>query len=350
MDIRKLLITLSCCLCWGCATDYCPDSGKGLGNTCGQGTSTTNATASGTGQMVVSNSGNANLARFASASTTQGDVLPVTFVRGALTRLSAPGYLTLDATNDRLYVPNSGDNSLLVFDKVSQATENTPPTRFIQGAGTLLSGPSQVVLDTTNDLLYVANSASSSVVVFSSASTIQGNVAPARTLSGAATQITGVSSIHLDTANNRLWVVNPTNNALLVFDSASTLNGAVPPVRVVSGANTLLAAPQFILQTGTRLYISCTGSILRFEGADALTGNVVPTANITGGLTALVNPRQLVYRADVDELYVADGGASAVFVFSTASTANGAPPPVRRLLGANTGFAGLQGMALDFSR
>ena len=339
-------------LCGGCATAFCPDSGTGLGNTCGQGTSSNSSTNStGTGQLYVSNSGASTLARFASATTVQSDVLPTAFVRGVLTRLSSPGYLTLDTANDRLYVPNAGDNSILVWDKISQASENAPPTRFIQGAGTQLSGPIHIEIDSANDLLYVANRGNNSVTVFSSASTIQGNTAPVRTLSGAATQITAISALHIDTANNRLWVVNPTSNALLVFDNALSLNGGPPPNRVVSGSNTLLSSPQYLLQTGTRLYISCgNGSILRFEGADALSGSVAPAATITGSLTNLAGPRQLVYRSDADELYVADGGAGAIWVFSSASTANGGPVPIRKIQGTNPGFSGLQGMALDLSR
>jgi DNA-binding beta-propeller fold protein YncE len=321
----------------------------GLGDTCGQG-NTTNTPAVGSGQLYVSNAAGNSLERFASATTVSSNVVPTATINGSLTQLSTPGYLGQDITNDVLYVPNAGNNSIDVFAGASQANGNISPSRQIFGTATQLNRPVQVELDTVNNRLYVANAGNNSVLVFENATTTQGPIAPSRTISGAGTQITGISSLHVDTANDLLWVVNPTTNSLLVFSPASSANGSPNPVRIVSGNNTGLVTPAYLLETGSTLFISCAGSIVRFAGANALSGNIAPAAVINGTNTGLITPTQLAYNSGTDELYTADSGSSTVSVFSTASTAFGNVFPNRTLTGASTGFSGLTGLALDLTR
>jgi len=301
----------------------------------------------GSGQMWVSNRSTSIISRFERATTAAGDIVPTSQLRGTLTRLAQPALLTYDKGNDRLFVANSGDNAILIYDQFSQAVENVPPTRILQGANTLLNRPVQVKFDSGNDLLYVANAGVNSISVFANASTVEGAVAPLRTLQGSATRITSISSFELDIPQDRLWVANPQANSLLVFDQMSTLNGDIPPVREVSGGNTRLQAPQYLLRDGQVMYVSCTGALLRFEGIDSLAGNIAPTAFVTGQVTGLIRPQQLALRLDRDELYVADSGANGVLVFADASTANASPPPLRRLQGSRTGFAEITGLILD---
>lgn len=327
--LYKLLIAPLAVLAMGCTTGE--ERVKGLGH------------------LYVSNRAGANLERFAEATTVAGDVLPEATVRGNLTRLSQPGFLTYHPQPKRMYVPNGGDNSILVFDNFPNDAENVPPTRIVSGPGTQLSRPVQVELDTTNDLLYVANAGNNSILVFANASTIQGGVAPSRILSGANTRIGAISAIHLDTAQDRLWVADPVAGALLVFNGASGLNGNVPPVRVIQGANTQLASPQFMLFQSRRLYVSCTNALVRFEDSDSINGNVAPTAVVSGLATALSRPQQLALRLPEEELYVMDAGASAVLVFAHPSSASGAPTPLRKLLGPRTGFSDAVGLILDLT-
>ena len=303
----------------------------------------------GQGVVFVSNRGGGALLRFDEATKLSGDVLPKTFVRGALTRLSQPGALTYEADARRLYVPNGGDNSILVFDNVRDSSENVPPTRILFGLGTQLNRPVGVLRDAAHDLLYVANAGTNSVLVYENASTIEGGTAPVRTLVGSTTRISGISSIWLDVDNDRLWVVDPIASSLLVFNQASALNGNVPPNRIISGSNTRMQSPQSILIVGKRVFVACTGAIVRFDDGDAISGNVAPTAVVTGGTTTLSRPQQMVLRSDNDEMYVIDPGASALLVFSSFSSANGAPAPLRRLQGSLTNFVDPVGLVLDLS-
>lgn len=302
----------------------------------------------GQGVLLISNRGASNLARFEEATKLAGDLVPRAFLRGQLTRLSQPGLLTYLPNERRLFVPNGGDHSILVFDNVRSIQENVPPTRILFGPGTQLSRPVHVQLDAGRDLLYVANAGTSSIQVYANASTIQGGVAPVRVLSGSDTKIGAISSIWLDVEQDRLWVADPIGNQLLVFHQASVFNGNVPPNRIISGGNTRLQAPQSMLLLGKRMFVANTGSILRFEDADALQGNLAPTAVLSGTGTALVRPQQMVLRSDKDELFVVDA-AGAVLVFANASTANGTPLPLRRIQGSLTGLVDPVGLVLDLN-
>ena len=301
----------------------------------------------GSGQIFTSNRGSSTVTRFERASNVEGDVVPTSIIRGQMTQLSQPGYLTYDASSDRLYVANSGANSILIFDNASTLTENSPPTRFFEGGSTQLNRPVQVKIDNERDEMYVANAGSSAVTVYGSASTLQGSAAPLRTLSGSGTRLSGLSSIEIDFTNNQLYLADPIGNQILVFENANSTNGSVPPRRIISGGNTQLAAPQYLLRDGNTLYVSCTNALLRFANLDTLEGNLAPTATITGQVTALSRPQQLSLDLEDGTLYVADSGASAVLVFANIETAEGAPAPLRRITGGNTQFTEVAGIVYD---
>lgn len=329
--MKALLFRLLCIgtLIAGCSTQETEDLGKG--------------------DLLVSNRGGGSIAHFKHATKAEGSILPQTWIRGANTHLSQPGQLAYDVSSKRLIVPNGGDNSILFFEDVLNASEGVPPRRRLMGVGTQLSRPVSVQLDGGHDQLYVANGGSNSVLVFGNASSIDGATAPLRTLSGSATKITSLSAIWLDTANDRLWVADPVAGALLVFNNASTINGNVPPTRYINGTNTKLLAPQSLLFINKQLFVGCTSSIVRFDNSDSIDGNIAPTALIQGTSTQLSRPQQMALRPDKDELYVVDAGAAAVFVFDTPETVNGGPPPLRKIQGAQSGFADPVGLALDLT-
>src|SRR5579864_2590686 len=114
-------------------------------------TPTPNPTA--TGKLYVSNSGGASIVRFDNAFTDNGDATPAATISGANTTLNSPSFMTLDAAADRLYVANTGDLSVVIFDGISTRTgiANIAPTRTIAGAATGLLQPTDVALDKGKD-------------------------------------------------------------------------------------------------------------------------------------------------------------------------------------------------------
>ncbi len=302
--------------------------------------------------VTVTNATGSSILRFDNAFTVNGNVAPGASISGSSTTLNQPEEVALDTANNRLYVANNGGASVVVYDGVSTQNGNVAPSRTLAGAATTLAAPTAVALDKGRDLLYVADSGN--VLVFSPASTASGNVAPVRTLALGFTAF----AVFDDAANDRLYVADGAGNAIDAYDSASTLNGAVAASRIVSGAATLLATPSGLVLDASGRLLVCNGSgasITIYNNAASASGNVAPSATISGGSTTLLAPQQAALDASGGNLYVGDGGAGEVAVFDNISSVNGNVAPNRNLTGSSTGLgpAGIlsvRGVALDVTR
>jgi predicted Zn-dependent protease with MMP-like domain len=119
----------------------------------------------------------------------------------------------------------------MVFKNTSDLIGDTVPHRRIKGASTTLNEPAALWLDASSDALYVASRVSDAILVFNDAGVAFGNVAPSRTIAGAATTLDNPNAIWLDAAADRLYVLNsgsaPNSGAILVEE----LNTPVPPDR-----------------------------------------------------------------------------------------------------------------------
>jgi hypothetical protein len=313
-----------------------------------------------TGKLYVSNSGAGAILRFDNAFTANADASPAATITGAATTLHSPSFMTLDAAADRLYVANTGDLSVVIFDGVSTktGTVNLAPTRFIAGPKSGLLQPTDVALDKGRDMLYVADDID--IFVFNSASsaTTTGDVAFSRDISPGF----AVSAIFIDAANNRLFVADQAADAVAIFDNASTLNGTVTPTRVLQGAATHLAVPSGVTVDGAgRLIVTNVGNgttipptITIYANAATANGNQAPVAEITGSNTGMVTPDQIVVdKTGNGTLYNADPGAARIAIFGSLNIANGNISPTRSINGPSTGLTvGSQpvGVALDTTR
>ncbi|MGZ4876665.1 MAG: hypothetical protein ACXVIO_00600 [Candidatus Angelobacter sp.] len=303
------------------------------------------------GVLYVTSGSQNSIVRFGNAFAANGNVPPGGTISGTATTLTTPVYLALDSAADRLFVANRTSASILIFDQASSKNGNVAPTRAISGTTTGLFVPIQPVLDKTRDLLYVSDDVD--VLVFASASTANGNVPFARDIQPGFS----VGAIFVDAANDRLFVTNPTGNAVDVFDHASTLNGAVTPTRQITGAATGLGQPVGLQIDGSgRLVVanSSPASITVYNAAATANGNQAPVATISGSNTGFVSPNQIVLDTTVrDTLYVADPGSGTISVFTSFSSANGNLAPTRTISGAATTLTTTgqnSGIALDVSR
>lgn len=194
-----------------------------------------------TGKLYVA--GANTISRFDGASAATGNVAPVAVIRGILTGLNSTRFVLLDVIANRLYVANFGGNSILIFNEIGTKTGNVAPDRTIAGAATTLNGPLDVALDAARNLLYVSNATANAILVFDNAATVNGNVAPVRTITGSNTGLNVNNGLLLDPLNNRLYIANLDGNSVIVFDSASTQSGNAPPARTLTGASTQLLKP-----------------------------------------------------------------------------------------------------------
>jgi sugar lactone lactonase YvrE len=258
----------------------------------------------------------------------------------------------LDTTNDRLYVANNADLSILIFDSISTKNGNVAPERTISGANTTLVGPTDLTLDRGRNLLYVADDID--ILVFSSASTATGNIAPARTLSPGF----AAAAILIDGANDRLYVADSAGNSIAIYDNASTLaSGPITASRTVQGASTHLATPSGLQLDGAgRLVVSnaSPASITIYNNAAVANGNIAPNAEIIGSNTGFSGPNQIVVdTTGTGTLYMADPGAARIAIYSSLSTATGNIAPNRTIVGPGTTITKATlpvGVAIDTTR
>jgi hypothetical protein len=293
------------------------------------------------------------LLRFDNAFTASGNTQPAATIVGTATSFNLPGFITLDTAHDSLYIANTQDLSVLVYDGIStKIGGNIAPSRAIFGQATNLLNPTDVSLDKVRNLLYVADDLT--IHVYASASTANGNQAPVREL----TTNFQLSGIFIDGVNDRLYVADQAGNAVAVYDHASTLaSGLITANRAVQGpTNTHLSGPGSVQVDGAgRLVVSnaLAPSITIYANAATADGDIAPVAEIAGANTGISVPTQVfVDTMGSGTLYNADPGAARVAVWGNLNTTNGNTAPTRVIGGAATGItvSGQLGVAFDNTR
>ncbi len=189
----------------------------------GGGTTGTSTTVPGAGsQLYVSGNGSSTLLIYNDANTVSGTTAANRIVAGGLTTVSFPRGIAIDMPRNQLYVANTGANSILVFNNARTVTGGDAPNRTISNATTPIS-PMALFIDPINDRLYVANTGGNSVLIYDNASTLNGSaVTPNRTLVGVLTTLISPTGIYVDTTRNLLYVANGTNQ-ILVFNNADAV-------------------------------------------------------------------------------------------------------------------------------
>ncbi|MGH9568016.1 MAG: hypothetical protein ACRD4F_00150, partial [Candidatus Angelobacter sp.] len=263
--------------------------------------------------------------------------------------------LFLDTAADRLYVANQGDGSVLVFDAISSKSGNAPPSRHITGVNTQLATPTSVAVDTTRDILYVADGID--VFVFSSASTADGDV-PFLHQIEVGFQI---PAMVVDGANNRLFLADAGANAINVYDNASTLDSStnsLPPSRSITSSDLHQPSGLAIDPLG-RLIVgnSSPASITVYANAASASGTPPSIITLTGSSTTLSAPSQIAVSnsSTLVEVYVANTNGGNVPVFSNLGATAGNVSPTRNITGPSTtltvaGRPTARGIALDPTR
>jgi DNA-binding beta-propeller fold protein YncE len=258
-----------------------------------------------------------------------------------------------ESKGSTLYVVNAGDGSLLAFDPPQNNATNlasvlpqgnvSPSRRFPES----VTGPTGLFLDQTNDTLYVTNAGQNAILIYEGASTLNpslGLAAATRTIAGPNTGLNRPFAVVYnpnpqDPSNPQLYVANTDNNAILIFEencpgAPSSLDGDIAPCRILSGVSTLLDYPRGLALDADRdlLYVSNMGgnSILAFNNISqpATQGDVSPSRIITSHAdtneiaSMLQLPFGLFIDSANDRLYVvkAGGNQPAIFIYETAST------------------------------
>ena len=297
-----------------------------------------------------------SILRFSQALSANGNVQPAGTISGSATLLSNPGFLHSDTANDRLFVANTGNSSILVFNSASTLNGNLAPSAVLAGNATGFSSPVDTAIDPGNNLLYVADG--TTILAFSGESGLSGNVnvAPVRTFQTGVT----ISAILLDTSNDTLYVADATDNEVVVFGQASLQVLTGTPSALIQGSSTQLFAPSGLALDGAgRLVVSNAGStpgVTIYSNPTVAGGNILPDTIIAGANTGFAAPSQIALAPSSanGELFIADVTAQKIFIYNNASNLRGniSAAPDASISGANTGFSGVNiaGMALDPTR
>jgi DNA-binding beta-propeller fold protein YncE len=265
--------------------------------------------------------------------TANGNVAPSRTIFGPATGLNSPVGLAVDSLNNEITVANGGA-SITVY--ALSAGGNVPPLRTIAGpSSTGLAGAFAVVVDTVNNELTVLTPNGGGVVTVY-ARTANGNVAPLRSISGAATGMDTPRGLALDIVNDELFVAN-FDNSITVY--ARTANGNAVPKRTLVGAATGLNAPRGLVVDSVNnelIVANAVGPSVTVYSRGA-SQNTAPLRTISGAATGLNGTYGVTVDNTNDEIAVANPGSNTVTVYPR--TASGNFSPLRTLAGAATGLS-----------
>ena len=127
-----------------------------------------------------------------------------------------------------------------------KADGDVAPLRVIEGPKAQLSWPMNIVVDSENGELFVANSGGSSILVFRI--TDEGDVAPIRTIEGPQTGLRNPVGVWVDTEHDELVVSDVRTHSVSVWPR--TADGDTPPLRVIRNSPLGVEAPSLGQPTG----------------------------------------------------------------------------------------------------
>jgi len=279
--------------------------------------------------------------------------------------LSSPKSSALDAAGHRLFVADTDNNRVLVYDLDTSNNFVDKTADHVLGQANFTSNdatttatglyhPVRLTYDSAGQRLFVADYNNNRVVVYNVASITNGEAAVAvlgqstLTTGGAAVTSTGLYSpveLTYDSAGQRLFVADSLNNRVVVYDVASITNGEA--AEAVLGQSTFITRAEATTSTGlygpsgltydsagqklfvadfwnNRVVVYNVASITNGEAAVSVLGqsNFTSAGNATTS-TRLYSPVGLTYDSAGQKLFVADSLNNRVVVYNVASITNG---------------------------
>lgn len=295
--------------------------------------------------------------------------------------LRLPYDLTYDDTTDKLYVADTGNTRILVFDTATitngedavnvlgQVDFDTQTVAASQAGFLSVEG---LTIDTANQRLFASDTWGARILVFDVTAITDGeNAANVLgqanfTATGIATSSTGMrrpEGLVFDNTNNRLYAVDRTNNRVLVYDTVAISNGEAA-VNVLgqtlftafsSGTtNAKFNNPNGVTldESGSRLFVadSSNGRVMVFDVAAITNGesavnvlgkpDFVSASDLTPSISNITHSFGLVYDEGNDLLYASDVfNANRIGVFDVAAISDG--ESMTTILGHEDGLGGV---------
>lgn len=228
---------------------------------------------------------------------------------------STDGFASWSAT-----VPlNLGVNTLVVETGDTARNENSNVTSVVVQRQAGLDVPSKVALDSANNRLFVIDGGRRAIIVVDLSTGVRS------VLSGYGTPdfnhlFVLPNALELDSANNRLLVVDSSQNVLMAVDLTTGARSIVSE-NGVPGSTVDFAAPRGLAldSADNRAYIADSSSGEGFViEVDLSTGgrDVLSDNTMHGGLTAFQRIQNVVLHSDLNRLYVTDANIPAIISVS----------------------------------
>src|SRR5665213_2008451 len=278
------------------------------------------------------------------------------------------GTMDYDAVNDRLFVADSNNNRVLVFNVATSTISNGENASYVLGqanftsavAATTQSGmdqPSGTAFDPVNERLFVGEYLNNRVLVFNVATSTIANDENASYVLGqssftsntaATTQsgLSGATDINLDIANERLFVGDKFNDRVLVFNVATSTIANDENASYVLGQSSFTSSASADTQNGMgtnpgvrydpnnqRLFVSdihnsrvlvfnvATSTIANDENASYVLGQSSFTSSAaTTTQSGFDIPATPLYDPTDDHLFIDDQLNNRVLVFNVATS------------------------------
>lgn len=238
--------------------------------------------------LYVAESASQQVLAFPQSSIADGDVTPLRVYPGLLRSSS----LFVDVPGNRLYAADALDQSIKAWDNVTSVASGTGPNRTIP----LGYEPSAVFVDTDRNLLYVGDPAGGVINIYKNASSLGVTPTADGVIQDATNPFLDIRGITLNISNNLMFVSDDNVPSVDVFTQASTLDGSVAPDRSLQGDTTTLTfdlGQALFIENVLYLQTSRT-QVAIFDEANSLDGNTAPTRALT------INPANLITGIAVD--------------------------------------------------
>jgi len=291
-----------------------------------------------------------------------GDVAPLRIIRSApigkvSLKFGKTESVAYDSKRQELLVPNCVNHpQIAAFSRL--ATENTPPTRTLEGQKTLISRTMHdLAYDPAHDEIVVTSPLTQAILVFRGGAS--GEEPPVRVIQGPHTQILGVGAmdkVTVDPETGEIYLPTAKHN-VVVFPYGA--NGDVAPKRVLGGPDTQIRfaeqtdgsgnVPPIRVDPVHNLLIVPSGGFRGGSGTPSMlifdrnaSGNTKPLRVITGPKTALAGSQQIAVTPKGWILGGASGGSIGIWNINDSGDA---PPrwkiPVRQITGLNVNGVGI---------
>ncbi len=271
--------------------------------------------------------------------------------------MNSPEAVAYDSATDRLFVADANHNRVLVFD--TAAVTNGENAAFVLGQSifttnalglsqSAMNSPGGLAVDEANQRLFVADSSNRRVTVFDIASISNGENAvavlgqPDFTSDNAVVSATGLSfssALAYDADNQKLFVADSSANRVVRYDVAAITNGEAADAVLCQSAFTTnntgttagtCSSPRGVAYDSARqvLYVSDgsnnrvlaydVASITNGEDATHVLGQTDFTSSTSGqSATKFNSPAGLTFEPTAQQLYVSPGVQSRVLIFPT---------------------------------